>query len=95
MTLQLEVGQVVYIPGAADLKMGNEYNSDTLIPTRNEKEQRIMDYIDINGSITTQIVANICGYQTKAGARKLLEKMTKNKILQRIGSGPATKYERR
>lgn len=95
VTLQLEVGQVVYIPGAADLKMENEYNSDTLVPRRNEKEQRIIDYIDANGSITTQIVTNICGYQTKAGARKLLEKMTKNGILQRIGSGPSTKYEKR
>lgn len=95
VTLQLEVGQVVYIPGAADLKMENEYNLSNLPPTRNEKEQRIIDYIDVNGSITTQIVTNICGYQTKAGARKLLEKMTKNGILQRIGSGPSTKYERR
>lgn len=95
VTLQLEVGQVVYIPGAADLKIENEYNSDTLSLTRNEKEQRIIDYIDINGSITTQIVTNICGYRTKAGARKLLKKMTKKGILQRFGSRPSTKYEKR
>ena len=95
VTLQLEVGQVVYIPGAADLKMENEYNLSDLSLTRNEKKQIIIDYLDVNGSITTQIVTKICGYQTKAGARKLLEKMTKNGMLQRIGSGPSTKYERR
>ena len=95
VTLQLEVGQVVYIPGAADLKRNNEHNSSNSSLTRNEKEQKIIDYIDLNGSITTQIVTKICGYQTKAGARKLLEKMTKSGMLQRIGSGPSTKYERR
>ena len=62
---------------------------------QNEKEQKIINYLDVNGSITTQIVTKICGYQTKAGARKLLEKMTKNGMLQRIGSGLSTKYERR
>ena len=95
VTLQLEVGQVVYIPGAADLKMENEYNSSDLSLARNEKEQKIINYLDVNGSITTQIVTKICGYQTKAGARKLLEKMTKNGMLQRIGSELSTKYERR
>lgn len=89
------MGQVVYIPGAADLKMENEYNSSDLSLARNEKEQKIINYLDVNGSITTQIVTKICGYQTKAGARKLLEKMTKNGMLQRIGCGPSTKYERR
>ena len=59
------------------------------------KRTKIIDYIEVNGSIITQIVTKICGYQTKAGARKLLEKMTKNGMLQRIGSGPSTKYERR
>lgn len=53
VTLELEVGQVVYIPGVADLKMNNEYNSSNLSLTRNEKEQKIIDYIDLNGSITT------------------------------------------
>ena len=85
----------MYIPGAADLKMENEYNSSDLSLARNEKEQKIINYLDVNGSITTQIVTKICGYQTKAGARKLLEKMTKNGMLQRIGSGLSTKYERR
>ena len=94
VTLQLEVGQIVYIPGAADLRKENEYNSDDLHPMRNVKEQKIIDYIELNGSITPQIVTSICGYQTKAGARKLLEKMTKNGILQKLGSGPATRYER-
>ena len=84
----------MYIPGAADLRKENEYNSDDLHPMRNVKEQKIIDYIELNGSITTQIVTSICGYQTKAGARKLLEKMTKNGILQKLGSGPATRYER-
>lgn len=94
VTLQLEVGQVVYIPGAADLGREEKYINDVLL-VRNEKEQKVIDYIELNGSITTQVVTNICGYQTKAGARKLLEKMTKNGIIQRVGSGPATRYEKR
>ena len=52
VTLKLEVGQVVYIPGAAD----------------------------------------IGGYKSKTGARKLLDKMIEKGLITKIGNGPATKY---
>lgn len=52
MTLKIEVGQVVYIPGAAD----------------------------------------IGGYRSKTGARKLLDKMITKGLIKKVGKGPATKY---
>lgn len=95
VTLQLKVGQVVYIPGTVDLrKEENDHILDEQLFMKEDKEQRIMEYIEIKGSITTQKVTEICGYKTKAGARKLLDKMIKNGMLQRKGSGPATKYEK-
>ena len=34
----------------------------------------------------------VCGYKTKSATRKLIDKMIKNEILERTGSGPATVY---
>ena len=34
----------------------------------------------------------LCEYKTRAGARKLLDKMIQNEILRKIGKGPGTKY---
>lgn len=93
VTLQLEVGQVVYIPGAADLrKEKSGYGLNENLTVKADKEQKIMEYIAENGYIATQKVTEICGYKTKAGARKLLDKMVKSGMIQRRGSGPATKY---
>ena len=92
VTLQLEVGQIVYIPGAADLR--SEVHDHVLSYGKNDKEQRILEYIEKTGSISTQKVTELCGYKTKAGARKLLDKMIENGKIQRSGSGPATKYVR-
>lgn len=94
VTLQLEVGQVTYIPGAADLRSEVHAAATIALTELTKKERKILEYIEANGSITTQKVTEICDYKTKAGARKLLEKMVKNKLIQRTGSGPATKYKK-
>lgn len=89
VTLKLEVGQVVYIPGAADIR--NE-NTDQAVPKSMSKEEKILDYIGQNGSISSQEAADIGGYKSKTGARKLLDKMIANGLIRKAGKGPATKY---
>lgn len=89
VTLKLEVGQVVYIPGAADIR--NE-NTDQAVPKSMLKEEKILDYIRQNGSISSQEAADIGGYKSKTGARKLLDKMIANGLIRKAGKGPATKY---
>lgn len=89
VTLKLEVGQVVYIPGAVDIR--NE-NTDQAVPKSMLKEEKILDYIRQNGSINSQEAADIGGYKSKTGARKLLDKMIANGLIRKAGKGPATKY---
>ena len=36
--------------------------------------------------------ADIGGYKSKTGARKLLDKMIEKGLITKIGNGPATKY---
>ena len=89
VTLKLEVGQIVYIPGAADIR--NE-NTDPAEHMSMSKEEKILDYIRQNGSISSQEAADIGGYKSKTGARKLLDKMIANGLISKAGKGPATKY---
>ena len=89
VTLKLEVGQVVYIPGAADIR--NE-NTNQEKATAVSKEDKILEYIRQNGSISSQKAADIGGYKSKTGARKLLDKMIEKGLITKIGNGPATKY---
>lgn len=89
VTLKLEVGQVVYIPGAADIR--NE-NTNQEKATAVSKEDKILEYIRQNGSISSQKAADIGGYKSKTGARKLLDKMLEKGLITKIGNGPATKY---
>ena len=89
VTLKLEVGQVVYIPGAADIR--NE-NTNQEKATAVSKEDKIIEYIRQNGSISSQKAADIGGYKSKTGARKLLDKMIEKGLITKIGNGPATKY---
>ena len=49
-------------------------------------------YIRQNGSISSQKAADIGGYKSKTGARKLLDKMIEKGLITKIGNGPATKY---
>ena len=61
VTLKLEVGQVVYIPGAADIR--NE-NTDQAELKSMSKEERILEYIRQNGNISTQKYCKFCKKHT-------------------------------
>ena len=89
VTLKLEVGQVVYIPGAADIRNENTNQTEATVLS---KEDKILEYIRQNGSISSQKAADIGGYKSKTGARKLLDKMIEKGLITKIGNGPATKY---
>ena len=79
---------MVYIPGAADIR--NE-NTNQEKATAVSKEDKIIEYIRQNGSISSQKAADIGGYKSKTGARKLLDKMIEKGLITKIGNGPATK----
>lgn len=81
--------EVVYIPGAADIR--NE-NANQVEVAAVSKEDKILEYIRQNGSISSQKAADIGGYKSKTGARKLLDKMIEKGLITKIGNGPATKY---
>lgn len=93
VTLKLEVGQVIYIPGAVDLQANRQVASIEIDEMSNlNKEQRVMHYLKNHDSISTQQAMELCDYKTRAGARRLLDKMIQNDILRKTGSGPSTKY---
>lgn len=93
ITLKLEVGQVVYIPGAANLQTDRHVELTETDEINNmNKEQRVMYYLKSHDSISTQQTMELCEYKTRAGARRLLERMIQNDVLRKIGSGPGTKY---
>ena len=93
VTLKLEVGQVVYIPGAVDLQTNRQADSTEADEMRKlDKEKRVIHYLKSHDSISTQQAMELCEYKTRAGARKLLDKMIYNEILRKTGNGPGTKY---
>ena len=83
------MGQVVYIPGAADIR--NE-NTDQAEQMAMSKEEKILDYIRQNGSISTQKVMELCNYKSRTGARNLLEKLMKSGKIEKIGENTNTIY---
>ena len=89
VTLKLEVGQVVYIPGVADIR---NVNANQVESTVVSNEDKILEYIRRNGSISSQEAADIGGYKSKTGARKLLDKMITKGLIKKTGNGPETKY---
>ena len=91
VTLKLEVGQVVYIPGAADIRNTTE-NRGNRITKEMSKEDRILDYIRQNGSIPTQKVMEICNYNSRTGARNLLDKMINAGLIEKVGESRKTHY---
>ena len=91
VTLKLEVGQVVYIPGAADIRNTTE-NRGNRITKEMSKEDRILDYIRQNGSISTQKVMEICNYNSRTGARNLLDKMINAGLIEKVGESRKTHY---
>lgn len=53
---------------------------------------RILAYIRINGGISTQNVMEICNYNSRTGARNLLDKMIKAELIEKIGESRKTFY---
>ena len=89
VTLKLEVGQVVYIPGAADIRNENTNQAERMPMS---KEEKILDYIRQNGSISTQKVMELCNYKSRTGARNLLEKLIKSGKIEKVGENTNTIY---
>lgn len=92
VTLKLEVGQVVYIPGAADIRNSTD-NSETETAKAMSKEDKILAYIGENGSISMQKVVEICNYKSRTGARKLIDKMMKAGLIEKVGERNNTLYK--
>lgn len=68
VTLKLEVGQVVYIPGATDLQTNRQVDSTKTDEIRNlNKEQRVIHYLKIHDSISTRQAMELREYKTQAG----------------------------
>lgn len=88
VTLQLEVGQVVYIPGAADLR--REETQEILAV---DKEQRIIDYLKAHGNISMKEATELCGYKARSATRKIIDNMQEKQLIEKIGNGPKTKYK--
>ena len=86
VTLKLEVGQVVYIPGAADIRDTTEGDKAETI-TAMSKAEKVLAYIRQNGSISMQKVMEIGNYRSRTGARKLIDKMMKAAQYKQAGFG--------
>ena len=90
VTLKLEVGQVVYIPGIADIRNGN---TDYAEVTAVSKEEKVLAYIRQKGSISMQKVMEIGNYRSRTGARKLIDKMINADFIEKTGEGNKTIYK--
>ena len=86
--MHLEVGQVVYIPGAADLRKGEIQESHAA-----DKEQGIIEYIKIHGSISMKEATELCGYKARSATRKIIDNMQEKQLIEKIGNGPKTRYK--
>lgn len=92
MTSKLEVGQVVYIPEAADIRNTTESDEAETITTMS-KVDKVLAYIRQNGSISMQKVMEIGNYRSRTGARKLIDKMINADFIEKAGEGYKTIYK--
>ena len=92
VTLQLEVGQIVYIPGAANLRRDDMQETVSSI-NEDDKEQRILEYIRVHGNITMKQATEQCGYKARSATRKIIDKMQEKQLIEKVGDGPKTRYE--
>ena len=84
--------EVVYIPGAADIRDTTEIDKAETI-TAMSKEDKVLAYIRQNGSISMQKVMETCNYSSRTGARKLIDKMIKVDLIEKMGEGNKTIYK--
>lgn len=92
VTLKLEVGQVVYIPEAADIRNTTESDEAETITTIS-KVDKVLAYIRQNGTISMQKVMEIGNYRSRTGARKLIDKMINADLIEKTGEGNKTIYK--
>ena len=85
----LQIDHSDHIPGVTNIRNENTNQTEAVALS---KEDKILEYIRQNGSISSQKAADIGGYKSKTGARKLLDKMIEKGLITKIGNGPATKY---
>lgn len=85
-----ELGQVVYIPGAADLR--SEVIASASATVTKLTEKLIVEYIEKSGPVSMGKATEICGYKTKSATRKIITELLKKEIIDKIGNGPATRY---
>ena len=91
VSLKLEVGQVVYIPGVADLR-NEEQAVEHTKPLQDEKEEAILRYISQYGSISTGKAAEVCGYKSRTSARKVIDELVEKGYIQKNGKGASIRY---
>ena len=84
--------EVVYIPGAADIRNTME-SGETEIITTMSKEDKVLAYIRQNGSISMQKVMETCNYRSRTGTRKLIDKMINADFIEKTGEGNKTIYK--
>ena len=88
----VDVGQVVYIPGAADIRNTTESDEAETITTMS-KVDKVLAYIRQNGSVSMQKVMETCNYRSRTGARKLIDKMINADLIEKTGEGNKTIYK--
>lgn len=82
------MGQVVYIPGAADLR--REETQEVLAV---DKEQRIIAYLKAYGNISMKKATELCGYKARSATRKIIDHMQEKQLIEKFGNDPKTKYK--
>lgn len=92
VTLQLEVGQVVYIPGAADIRKNVLASATIKLIKLTDKERLIVEYIQKHGSISMGKATEVCGYKTKSATRRIIAGLLEKEVIEKQGNGPATRY---
>ena len=92
VTLQLEVGQIVYIPGAADLRKEGKKETPVKV-SLNDREQILVEYLKVDGTINMKKATELCGYKARSATRKLINKMVQKQMIRKIGDGQNTRYE--
>ena len=83
---------MVYIPEAADIRNTTESDEAETITTIS-KVDKVLAYIRQNGTISMQKVMEIGNYRSRTGARKLIDKMIKVDLIEKIGEGNKTIYK--
>ena len=77
---------------AADIRDTTEIDKAETI-TAMSKEDKVLAYIRQNGSISMQKVMETCNYSSRTRARKLIDKMIKVGLIEKMGEGNKTIYK--